>query len=73
MTESSAASLEHLMRSMFSNTTMNMMMTVSYEITEMLMDMVETYEGMYCLWISFYYISGKKAFRKPLSAENENS
>ena len=37
--------VENLVRSMLSNTTVNMMMEVSYKVTEMLMDTMDSYAG----------------------------
>ena len=35
----------NLVRSMLSNATVNMMMEVSYKVTQMLMDMMDSYAG----------------------------
>ena len=37
--------VENLVRSMLSNSTVNMMMEVSYKVTQMLMDMMDSYAG----------------------------
>ena len=46
MNRANMAGLENLMRSLMSNTSVNMMMEVSYQVTEMLMDMMDSYMGL---------------------------